>query len=131
MKINALLKIADMLDNLSPEEIPQFDMRYWDSHFPGECRTSACAIGWAFKKKIVPRGLKFKKGEPTWGKKKNYWALAAAFNINIYSIQYLFASWAYPGLDVMDPSAVATRIRNFVKTRGELRSRPRDFLTNV
>lgn len=40
MRSDLLLEIADMLDNLTPEERAHFNMGNW-------CGTTACAIGWA------------------------------------------------------------------------------------
>lgn len=40
MRTDLMLEIADMLDNLTPEERRHFNMGTW-------CGTSACTIGWA------------------------------------------------------------------------------------
>lgn len=116
---NRLLKLADFLDKL-PRRL--FDYTDYgmdnDSGKLANCKTAACAWGWAPSVPSIRRaGLKWRKGFPSTLLEGEVEPLeesaAKVFGLNDEEATYLFLS----GLDALRraPKGVAKKIRNFVK----------------
>lgn len=119
-----LLRLADLLDGVRPR---LFNLGYWydgpgkyhgkmhDAKKP-ECRTVACAAGWAacdpwFKK----RGLSLSKdNSPRYRGKVGFRAVRSFFGINEDDAGRLFMASASPAYTKTRPRTVAMRIRRFV-----------------
>ena len=116
MKTKKLLKVADMLDNLTPEEAGKFNMESWNSE--GDCGTTFCAIGWAAHKGLF-KNLSLFKGEHSSHNTLNYrcfkgWdAVTALFEINGHDADYLFSD----NYQRDTPELVAENIRDYVAGR--------------
>lgn len=122
MNTERLLKLAEKLDTV-PED--RFDLSSWadDRFMPGDCGTTACAVGWAC---TIPEfneaGLRLVYSPsgpfPQFVTSEvNYqWFTAAEkfFDLNFGEADYLFSSMCYVGAD-RTPSGVAGRIRSLVQ----------------
>jgi len=117
MRKDRLLKLAEFLETKQFNEEEKFDLNGW--HYKDECGTIACAIGWAttlFKKE------KFELTDHDTPQYKRFWdwkAVEKFFSIDSYEAEYLFLGSKYGKKDLNNPLAVAIRIREFVKEKGE------------
>ena len=116
--MNNLLKLADLIDALQPE---QFDLETWQQSGDTGCGTVACAIGWACLSKefpnlslmltsdyrIVPMTLSLEKVTLTgWSAVEDYFDLLPSIAI------WLFGPDCY-SRERRTPAVVANRIRAY------------------
>jgi hypothetical protein len=124
-----LLRLADFLDDLLPE---QFNLHSWvtkGNPLEHRCGAICCAVGWAcllFK----DEGLTLRDKGPSWRASARFVPILAGqpdgdvawawenveqfFNITEEQAGHLFAEDSYPDGAATHPKEVATRIRNFV-----------------
>lgn len=135
MNTEALLEIAELMEELSCGPRRSFSLGEWSLYDENECHTTACAIGWAVNEKIVPgltlqEGLECREGVtsfvPKFTNKSTYqyytgWAAVdVALGLETDQTEYLFAQSEYErfGLPTNNPRVVAERIRSFVSSGG-------------
>lgn len=119
MRADRLLKVADMLDNLTASELSSFDMNSWSTK-DHSCGTTFCAMGFAASKGII-NGLWLKReyvGSDnltiTYDGSIGWDAVNKVFDIDSWHSEDLFL-----GSDQYStPKAVADKIRNFVSVKG-------------
>lgn len=134
MNIKRLEKLADFLETVPRRS---FDMGNWQSRAAtkpegkqqGECGFAGCAMGWAAHAKLF-RGLNFKNAMSAYGNGPLGWQTisyrgltdfyAAAFlmDITYAEARFLFDPDSYPSR--VTPKQVATRIRRYIKSNGEM-----------
>lgn len=135
MNTEALLEIAELMDELCCGPRRSFSLGEWSLYDEHECRTTACAIGWAVNEKIIPgltlqEGVDFRDGVLSWVPKfsdpstyryyTGWAAVDVALGLETDQTEYLFASSEYErfGLPTDNPRVVAARIRSFVNSGG-------------
>ena len=124
-----LLKLARLLEKVPPDK---FSMRAWVHNWvgthgpikPGDCNTTACAMGWAV---MVPElhnaGLRLVGGYPTIKYKGRNWhgysAAKVLFGVTYSEAHVLFSSvnTKSRARDNETPVQCAKRIRRFVTAR--------------
>lgn len=125
MKRKLLLRIADMLDALTPAERRHFDMTTWHNR----CGTAGCAIGFAAIKGLIPgvavrRDDIYEDAHMTLDGPPMYdisGTLAQKLGIDQVAFDWLFMPDSYRTepffLDdiPVSPSEVSSRIRSFVR----------------
>ena len=123
-----LLRLADLLDGVRPR---MFNLGTWytasekrfgqyhDSDNP-DCRTVACAIGWAASDPwFRRRGLRLVLGqcgytEPVFKTKRGWTACEHLFGLDPLNAVFLFMAECYSAEGRTQPRTVAKRIREFV-----------------
>jgi hypothetical protein len=132
MNSERLLKLAEYLDNVSPET---FNMKTWATAY--ECGTTACAMGHAcdipeFKElglklnwqTVISKTCRTALVELSEGlfTKVGISAAQALFDLDVEQACFLFSGQTDGGLDREDetPTDVAKRIRTFVEKGGEI-----------
>jgi len=116
MKRKKLLEIADMLDKFRETTTRHFSMMsFWSDYNRGtSCGTSCCAIGWAIKKKILPKTWKFDGLRWPYYKHLEGWeAIQEYFGLSVSDANHLFLEKG----SMEKPKTVAKRIREFVKEK--------------
>ena len=127
--VDRLLFLAAFLDTVNEDK---FDLGSWrdspysssitDSVLIHECRSTACAVGWACSlPEFQELGLKFEIHHPIYmdqyGVQIYGWdAVESFFDLEPLEAQHLFSDLTYLRMPKTS-NAVASRIREFVKTR--------------
>ncbi len=128
-KQNRLLKLADYLDTVRPED---FDMGFWAkrSNREAECATTACAFGWA--PNIWPRFLCLVEPYRSFSRRRGSVLHIATGLRDFEAAQEFFGLSGGeacnlfdppPGFEKETPKQVASRLRKFVRT-GITQSKP-------
>ena len=137
MNRERLQRLAELLDNVNPR---LFDMDHWARHVGRdgtdfhdsdkiECRTAACAVGWAASDPwFREQGLTLKKGFHSHDHDGYYWspafadflnagAVEAFFDLEYDEANHLFIGSEYNKNEVVTPAIVAARIREFISAQ--------------
>ena len=134
MNKERLLKLAEFLDELSPEK---FDFCYvittWDHAI--QCGSVCCAMGWT--PRVFPDLVQWQRCPESWGTDENVWTISyrgiigyanvaeEIFEISLAESDQLFSPtnrlpWLPSGVpDNATPSEVADSIRRFIAWKEE------------
>jgi hypothetical protein len=136
------LKLADFLDNLSPAKFDLSCIVHVDDRNnqqltksyafkEGACGSVGCAIGWC--PVVFPRSCKYHKNMYVVSKEDqsimDFEFAIEHFGISMAQAKYLFMPDAYHR-SKRGPKSVASRIRNFVKNNGNVKTNTNAYLLN-